>query len=131
MSPGGTESALPCMAGKPGSAGVEAVCQRRSREGAGVAFRQGAACAKVLGWERSGVFWERRRLRAGLRSGGLGEDQGRSWPCWGPRFSHEQDGGPSNFGCIFLEDFLASRGPQSRAKGGVEAKRPRHATGCS
>ena len=41
------------MAGEPGSAGEEAVCQRRSRKGAGEDFCQGAACAKVLGWERS------------------------------------------------------------------------------
>lgn len=72
---------------------------------------------------------KRRRLRVGLRNGDLGEDQGRSWPRRGPRFSHEWDGGPGGFGWIFLEDLLAFHGPQSSKKGGVEAKRPRPATG--
>lgn len=72
---------------------------------------------------------KRRHLRVGLRNGDLGEDQGRSWPCRGPRFSHEWDAGPGGFGRIFLEDLLAFHGPQSSKKEEVEAKRPRPVTG--
>ena len=126
---GGTESALhgwgagECWRGSCVSEAVSEGCRRR--------FLSGSGLCKGPGVGTICVFWESRHLRAGLGSGGLGEDQGRSWPCRGPRFSHEREGGPSGFGWIFLEDLLASRGPQSRAKGGMEAKRPGPVTGRS